>query len=156
MEIIEVATGLKKKVIITEVESKDFKILTKKRYFFDWRAIKGVAAIYKLQIENESTILGIVGVTDFPNEKRLEIKLIASSIENQGKNKKYDWIAGCLIAYVGSLAVEKYRQEACVSLIPKTELINHYMRKYHMIYGGWQLYIEKDSLEKILKEYYEL
>jgi hypothetical protein len=78
---------------------------------------------------------------------------LACSIENKGRFKQYDRIVGCLIAYACRLSVSRYLEDACVSLIPKTELINHYKQKYHMTYGGWQLYLEFGALNKLIKEY---
>jgi hypothetical protein len=37
--------------------------------------------------------------------------------------------------------------------MPKTELIKHYMDKYHMAYGGRQLYLEGEALFNLIKEY---
>jgi hypothetical protein len=81
--------------------------------------------------------LGAVGLVDWPEEKRIEIKLLAVSAGNIGKQRSYDGIAGCLIAYACRLAVAKYESEACVSLVPKTELVRHYMEKYYMAHAGW-------------------
>ena len=94
-----------------------------------------------------------MALIDFPSEKRIEIKLLATSIENKGKFKQYDRIIGCLIAYACRLSAKKYMEEACVSLIPKTELINHYKQKYHMAYNGRQLFLEYHALNKLIKEY---
>lgn len=150
-------SGISKKAVISLVEPADFTCLTRTRYFFTWKSLKQKATIYKLQIVDEEDILGVMALVDFPTEKRIEIKLIASSIENRGKNKKYDRIAGCLIAYACRLSIDKYLKDACVSLIPKTELLNHYKQKYCMIYGGWHLYLEGGALHKLIKEYsYEL
>jgi hypothetical protein len=153
MYIIEVCSGLCKKAIISQVNSEDFKTLTKNRYSFTWKSLKQTATIYKLQIEGEDDILGVMALIDYPPEKRIEIKLLANSIENQGKNKKYDRIAGCLIAYACRLSADKYRKEACVSLLPKTALIKHYKQKYNMAWGGWQLYLDGDPLHNLLKKY---
>ena len=68
MEVLEVRSGLRKPVVIRAVEEKDFKILTKRRYSFRWRALKGVAEIYKLHIEDEEDILGVMGLVDVPEE----------------------------------------------------------------------------------------
>lgn len=156
MYIFEVSSGISKKVVISRLDPADFTKLTRKRYFFSWKSLKQTA-VYKLNIEGEEDILGVMALVDYPTEKRIEIKLLANSIENQGKNKKYDRIAGCLIAYACRLSTDKYLKDACVSLIPKTELLNHYKQKYCMIYGGWHLYLEGDALHKLIKEYsYEL
>jgi hypothetical protein len=154
MEIIERASGHTKPVTINIVEEKDFKLLTKNRYSFTWKSIKDIATIYKLQISGEEDILGVMGLMDVPGDKRMEIKLLSNSIENRGKNKIYNRIAGCLIAFAGSQSVAKYGDDASISLVPKTELINHYMRAYYMSYGGRQLYLEGGTLKKLLQEYY--
>lgn len=87
MYIFEVNSGISKKAVISLVEPADFTSLTRKRYFFTWKSLKQKATIYKLQIVDEEDILGVIALVDFPTEKRIEIKLIASSIENRGKNK---------------------------------------------------------------------
>jgi hypothetical protein len=155
MEITELSTGQKKKVIISTVEEDDFKVLVKKRYSFNWKPFKDKLMIFKLYMEEQpEIILGVVGVTDVPDEMRMEIKLISNSKENIGRNKQYEGIAGCLIAFVGNEAVSRYRRYACVSLIPKTQLIAHYEAKYQMKYVGWQLYLEGDELRELIKTYY--
>jgi len=153
MHIIEVSSGLKIKAVITTIEPKELAMLTQKRYSFTWKSIKQTATIYKLNIENQNDILGVMGLIDFPTEKRVEIKLLASAVENRGKNKKYDRVAGCLIAYACRLAKAKYGDYSCVSLVPKTELIKHYTIKYGMVNGGWQLYLDGERLNNILNDY---
>jgi hypothetical protein len=153
VKIVEVVSGIIKPVIISGVEDKDFKLLIKKRFSFVWKAFRNSAIIYKLQIEGDDDILGVMGLIDYPEEKRIEIKLLASSIENVGKQKRYEGIAGCLIAFACQLAATKYGQDACVSLLPKTKLIKHYMQKYQMQHGGCRLYLEGNSLNKLLKEF---
>jgi hypothetical protein len=153
MYIIEVCSGICKNTVISKTDPFDLKILGRKKYFFNWRLMKKTAIIYKLTIEGEEDILGVMALVDHPDEKRIEIKLLACSIENRGKNKRYDRIAGCLIAFACCVSADKYWEDACVSLLPKTALINHYKQKYKMVWGGWHLYLEGDSLHNLLKEY---
>ncbi len=153
MEIVELATGRRKPVSISRAEDKDFRILTEKRFTFDWISLKETTTVYKLQLCDTGDILGVMGLIDFPGEQRIEISLLASSRENRGKNKKYDRIAGCLIAFACKLAAKKYEGNACVSLVPKTALVKHYMSKYSMRYAGWQLYVEGQDLDNLIKEY---
>jgi len=154
MHIIEVQSGHRKKVTISLAEPKDFKLLTRKRYSFTWKSLEKSATTYKLFIEGEDDILGVMALIDHPEEKRIEIKLLANSVENKGKGKKYDRIAGCLIAYAGRLSKAKYGDYACISLVPKTELIQHYIKKYCMVNAGWQLYLEGKRLNNILNKYF--
>jgi hypothetical protein len=153
MKIIEVETGQVYAVDINPVEEKDFKTLTKQRFSFNWKSVRLWLDNHKLQISERKNILGVMGLLDFPAEERIEIKLLASAIENCGNRKKYDRIAGCLIAFACLKAKTKYGDGACVSLIPKTMLTRHYMEKYHMLSGGRQLYLEKESLENLISEY---
>jgi hypothetical protein len=155
MHIIKVATGEKKEVVIRKAAPDDFRQLAKKRFSFDWKKYREALHVYKLFIKNEVDILGAMGLEDWPEEKRVEIKLLACSIENKGKEKLYEGIAECLIAFACRMAVAKYGIMACVSLIPKTELIEHYIRKYQMKYAGWQLYLEESALITLLNKHYD-
>lgn len=87
MKITEAATGTKKPVIVRKVDAEDFKLLIKKRFSFVWKAFRNSTTIYKLQFEREDNILGVMGLIDWPGEKRIEIKLLASSVENIGQGK---------------------------------------------------------------------
>jgi hypothetical protein len=154
MEILEVKSGVRKAVVVRLAEEKDFRKLTKRRYFFRWKALKGVAEIYTLHIEEEEDIQGVIGLVDVPEEERIEIRLLANARENQGRNKIYDRVAGCLIAFACDLAVDKYKRDACVSLVPKTKLVGYYMRKYCMVPKGRQLCLENEALNYIIDKYF--
>ena len=153
MAIIEVATGRKLTVSISPLEETDFKRITKKRYFLDWKKEKGTADLFKLTLLRESEILGLLALKDFPREFRMQIHLLCVSRENLGKGKKYDDIAGSLIAFAARTAISKYFDQACISLLPKTELRGHYKTKYGMMDGGPQLFLEGASLHAIIKKY---
>lgn len=92
-------------------------------------------------------------MVDWKEEKRVEIKLLASSAVNIGKHKIYDRIAGCLIAFACRRAVSMYGPEACISLVPKTVLVRHYMSRYYLTHAGWQLYLDGNNLFKLINEY---
>jgi len=83
-----------------------------------------------LYIDND--ILGAIAILKFPKEFRYEIKLLAVSKENVGSSKIYNGIAGCLMAFACKDCLREYGELACVSLIPKTKLKKHYIRKYDM------------------------
>ncbi len=154
MEITVVETSERKKVKIARVEEEDFKLLTKKKYFFPWMVWKDKAELFKLFIAGEDEIMGVMALLDVPADRRIEIKLLACSIENTTKNKMHDGIAGCLIAYACREAVKRYADLACVSLLPKTRLKGHYVVKYNMIDdGGRQLFLEGKSLIDLILKY---
>lgn len=109
--------------------------------------------MYKLSLAREDNIIGLVGFVDVPADYRMEIRLLASSSENVGKGKVYEGIAGSLISFVCREALAKYGDLACVSLIPKTELKQHYINKYGMLPGGRQVFLEGKELLDLIKKY---
>lgn len=153
MNITEISGGKAIPVFVQQVEPSDFKSITKKQFFFRWDELKDKADLYKLTFEDSPVILGVMALIDVPAEYRIEIKLIAVSKENKGRSKKYEGIAGCLITYAAREAISKYERLACISLTPKTELRQHYIKKYGMKTAGQQVYAENESLWELIETY---
>jgi hypothetical protein len=160
MRILEVATNAWHEVTIEEISSKDIRTLSRKRYFFDWKEAARQAPVYKLCIAGNNDIKGLMALVDHPQECRIEIKLLTASRENaisikeKGKKRKeFDEIPGNLIAFAGIQAFSKYGEQACISLIPKSEIREHYMKKYGMLNAGRQLYLESDLLRNLINKY---
>jgi hypothetical protein len=153
MRVLEVKSGKKTKAIVLPVKPSEYRFITKRSYFFDWKSAKEECLVFKLMIEGQTGIAGLMALKAYPEEMRYEIKLICVSRENKGRHKKYDWIAGCLIAYACREARLHYTIAACVSLIPKTGIKNHYMEKYGMLNAGWQLFLEGKSLDQMILNY---
>ena len=152
MYITEKSTGKEHKVKIELVSKDDLKSMTKSKFFFDWKT-ENKEGVYKLIKHDDNQILGLMSFLNYQSDQRIEIKLLAVSKENRGKNMKYERIAGTLIGYCCKEAVKRYGIEGCVSLIPKTELKEHYIIKYKMIDAGYQVFLEGESLLNILKNY---
>ena len=152
VKIIEISTGNEYSVEILPVESYEFKTLSKKRYFFDWK-IESNQEVYKLQIMGSSDILGLVSLERIPNEWRIHIRLITVSEENKGRGKKYDRIAGNLITHVAKIAILEFGELACVSLRPKSQIAQHYIDKYNMNITGMTLSIEVPEILDLIKLY---
>jgi ribosomal protein S6E (S10) len=152
MKIIDISTGEKHSVEILPVEIYEFKTLRKDRYFFDWKIEKN-QEVYKLQIKGSSDILGLVSIERISQEWRIHIRLLTVSKENKGKEKKYDKIAGNLIAYVAKIAIREYGELACVSLRPKSQIAQHYIDKYNMNITGMTLSIEVPEIINLINLY---
>jgi ribosomal protein S6E (S10) len=152
MKIIDTSTGEKHSVEILPVEIDEFKTLRKDRYFFDWNVEKD-QEVYKLQIKGSSDILGLVSIERISQEWRIHIRLLTVSKENKGKDKKYDNIAGNLIAYVAKIAIREYGELACVSLRPKSQIAQHYIDKYNMNITGMTLSIEVPEIINLINSY---
>lgn len=135
---------------MSRLDAGDYKSITKNRFYFNWKTERE-NYVYKLVFQDE--ILGLMSCKHHKSEKRIEIKLLAVSKENRGRNKKYDRIAGTLIGFACREAMRHYNIQGCVSLVPKTRLIKHYIESYGMINAGRQLFLEGLSMLKMLGEY---
>lgn len=152
MKITEVSTYREYTIEILPVEDTDYKSLKKARYFFDWKEEKE-QEVYKLIRDGSEEILGVISVERIPTEWRIHIRLLTVSRENKGKDKKYDKIAGNLIAYVSKLAVEEFGELACISLRPKTLIAQHYIDKYNMNKTGITLSLEVPEILDLINQY---
>jgi hypothetical protein len=152
MKIIEVSTGKEYPIEIVAIETTDFILLRKDRYFFNW-SIERNQEVYKLQIIGSRDILGLVSVERIPVEWRIHIRLLTVSKENKGSTKIYDNIAGNLITHIAKIAVLEYAEYACVSLRPKTQIAKHYIDKYNMNITGLTLSIEVPEILDLINLY---
>lgn len=152
MDIIETSSGFKLKIEILPLEDNDYKYLSKTRYFFDWKAERDFE-VYKLRIVGESDILGLISLERIPEEWRVHIRLLTVSSDNKGKEKRFDKIAGNLISHAARIAVIEYAEYACVSLRPKSEIVEHYIRNYNMTLTGVTLSIEMPEILDLIKLY---
>jgi len=152
MIVIETKTRKKLKTEVRPIEKDDFKLLTKKRYFFDWKEERK-QEIFKLTLEEKNDILGLISIERIPNEWRIHIRLLTVSEENKGQKKKYENIVGNLITHVSKIALREYAELACVSLKPKSKIAQHYIDKYGMNITGQTLSIELPEILNLIKEY---
>lgn len=153
MIVQRISSGEEKPTYVEIADSKDFSLLTKRRYSFDWKVYKQTADVHVLRLETGEEILGAMKLQHFPGEDRIEVELLSCSKENIGRNKIYDRITGCLLAFACYLCYMRHGSESMVSLYPKTVLRTHYMRKYGMNVEGIQLAFKKDSLTAIINKY---
>ena len=152
MYITETSSGSKHQIEIIPVEDVDYKSLNKARYFFNWKTEKE-CEVYKLRIAGSNDILGPISLERIPQEWRVHIRLLTVSIENKGDGKKYERIAGNMIAYAAKIAVREYAEYACVSLKPKSQIAQHYIDSYQMRVTGITLSIEVPEILDLIKAY---
>jgi len=139
-------------VVISPLKDEDYKKITKSRYYFNWKTEKE-NEVYKITVAGSDEIIGLMSIIHFPEEQRIQINLLSVSKENRGKDKIYDGIAGNLIAYACREGIRLYAEAACVSLQPKTELKEHYMKRYGMADAGMQVFLEGPDLFRLLEKY---
>lgn len=152
MNIVEVSTGNRYPIEVLPVERTDYKLLSKSRYFFDWKKEQKLEN-FKLVMKGQNDILGLVSIERIPSEWRIHIRLLTVSAENKGEKKVYERIAGNLIAFVSKMAVSDFGELACVSLRPKSSIVQHYITKYNMNVTGMTLSLEVPEILNIINQY---
>jgi hypothetical protein len=152
MVVIDVSTRKKHLVEIVPVENEDHQSITRKRYFFDWTEERG-QEVYGIRIVGTNTFIGLVSFERIPEEWRIHIRLLTVSLENVGRDKKYENIAGNLITFVAKIAVMEFAEMACVSLRPKEAIAQHYIDKFGMNVTGRTLSIEILEIMKLINTY---
>ena len=155
MRIENTKTGKFRKVKVDSLEKGDQKkIKNSDQFEFDWRLEKKKENnLYKLYLLDEKDeILGLLSLKDIKDELRIHINLIEISKRNIGRDKKYDRIAGCLIAHACQLSFDK-SYDGFVSLVPKTRLIDHYCKHYGFEQFGRQLGLGYSASVNLIKKY---
>ncbi|WP_046758836.1 hypothetical protein [Kordia jejudonensis] len=152
MIIKQIATGNLHRVQITPVQTNEYQKITKARYFFNWKTEKKYE-VYKLCMVDSSEILGLISLQRIPNEWRVHIRLLTVSVENKGKNKAFEGIAGNLITHAAKIAILEYAALACVSLRPKTEIAKHYINTYNFMATGLTLSIEMPEIINLINRF---
>jgi hypothetical protein len=87
--------------------------------------------IYKLRLEKERLMLGLMAIKDEkdPTIRAIKIELLEVDVAHIGSKKKIDFIAGCLIAWACKISIDR-GHEGTVYLVPKTSLITHFASAY--------------------------
>lgn len=152
MHVVELKTNKKFQVEVVSVSYQDSKRIKTDRFFFDWSREKKFE-LYQLRIKGSNEPLGLISLERIPVEWRVHIRLLTVSIDNVGKEKKFDRICGNLISYAARIALIDYGQLACVSLKPKSEIVQHYMNKYQFKISGVTLSLQMPELFELLNKY---
>jgi len=136
-------------VQITKADISDLNPST--NFEFDWNQEKEYE-VFKLETKSEDEILGLISLKIVFEELRIEIRLIEIQKTNVGKNKRYEKIAGILIAYACKRSFD-LGFYGFVSLIPKTQLQEHYQLKYGFKQFGRHLAVQLEESEIIMNKY---
>ncbi|MBO9727339.1 MAG: hypothetical protein J7623_01745 [Chitinophaga sp.] len=154
MEVLNIKTGQYEDARISLLQKNELTKSEKKRFDFEWEQ-ELIHNVYKQTLFNDDSILGLMSVLIYEAERRVEIKLLELARENRGKTKLYDRVAGNLITFACQLSF-KSGFDGFVSLIPKTELISHYIEKYHFRPVGKHLVLEGSSSDALITEYIKI
>ncbi|WP_183567754.1 hypothetical protein [Mucilaginibacter sp. SP1R1] len=154
MYVIHAESGQKLQAAISKLDTKEIAQINKtKRFDFNWNKEKGYE-VYKLTAEGVDEPIGLISLADRPEDIAIEIRLLASSLENVGDKKFYQRIAGCMIAFACRKAfIARYGGYVCLK--PKTDLRGHYQEIYG--FESTKLFLVTDGSNSLslIKKYYE-
>ncbi len=124
---------------------------------FDWKKAfrRKNTACYILRTKDESKmVLGLLGLKK--EDEMLIMDLIELAPFNKGKNKKHDYVAGCLIAFAcrESFNLES-NYKGFLSFMSKTNLIEWYKKKYGAVqaFSTNRMFIEPENGIKLIDTY---
>ena len=146
-------TGDKLRASVIACMTGDLDRLDVSRFEFDWMS-ESSFSVYRLEILSTKEILGLMSIDIIPSELRIEIRLLELSKENVGSQRRFQNVAGILFASACKLSF-KLGFFGFVSLIPKTQLIEHYQTKYGFEQYGRHLAMDMKKSQLIIKKYLE-
>ena len=156
--LVEKSTG---KIVDTKysiANKSELKSLKQKGWNFNWTAddLKD-SDIYKLTLENDDTIQGLVALTDFPRDKAMYINIAESAPHNIGENKKYEGVGGHLFAIAAKESVNRGYDGYLFLDAKNMDLVNYYHEKFGATLLGmphpYRMYIDEVNANKLLKIY---
>lgn len=132
--------------------------LKKHSWNFDWLddGLKD-STVYKLTLENDNSIQGLVAVTDFPRDNALYINIAESAPHNMGKDKKYEGVGGHLFAIAAKESFDKGYGGFLFLDAKNTELVKYYHDKFGATLLGmphpYRMFIDEQKAQELLKIY---
>lgn len=130
--------------------------LKKDGWNFNWRSTikRSQTETFVLRIKsNPTSIQGVLHLKK--QEGMLIMDLVEIAPQNIGKNKRYNYVAGCLIAFA---CRESFKLDSnykgFLSFESKTRLIDWYINNYYaQIAIGQKMFIEPSDGEKLIEIY---
>jgi hypothetical protein len=154
MHVLNTLNNKKHEVVIAPATTAAINdVARSKRFEFNWKKATGELT-YKLSLKQTGEILGLMSITDRPDELAIEIKMLESSKENVGKYKTYEHVAGCMIAFACRQAFLK-GYDGYVCLVPKTVLKQHYHSIYQMETTGRYMFVDGKKSYDLIRKYIE-
>lgn len=115
------------------------------------------STVYKLTLENDNSIQGLVAVTDFPRDNALYINIAESAPHNMGKDKKYEGVGGHLFAIAAKESFDKGYGGFLFLDAKNTELVKYYHDKFGATLLGmphpYRMFIDEQKAQELLKIY---
>jgi len=157
--LLAVSTGQRIEALLTRANEENVRGLDD-NWNFNWPELfqtKGSDFFKITTAETPEIVEGLVMFSVYFGEM-VFMNNLELAPRNIGKKKKYDWVAGCLIAYGCRIALEKGKgaYQGYLTFESKSSLIPLYREKYGATYaGGLKMFIDDVQGEKLIQQYLE-
>jgi hypothetical protein len=156
--IEEIATGQRLKTEIIRITQKEVnKIHKKNGWSFNWKQEfkERAGEVYKLVIEGDDKIQGLISIEPRPADQFIELHLIESAPFNRGRYKKYDKVATNMVAFACKMSFN-LGYDGFVIFTAKTRLIQHYIKTLGAeIISGNKMVIFTPAARTLVNSHYE-
>ena len=156
--LIERTTGKIVNTVFSLASLSELKPLKHQGWNFNWTAddLKD-SDIYKLTLEGDDTIQGLVALKDMPNDYAVYLKLAESAPLNLGKNKRYEGVGGHLFAIAAKISMDHGYGGFLFFEAKNMELVRHYQEMFGgKVIGGvhqYRMVIDEEAAEQLLNKY---
>ena len=156
--LVDKATGTIVNTKYSVVTDEELKCLKGNGWKFDWLHEElSEATIYKLTLDDDNVIQGLIALTDYSRDKALYINIAESAPHNIGARKKYEGVGGHLFAIAAKESVDKGYGGFLFLDAKNIELVEYYKEKFGATLLGmphpYRMFIDEENAQKLLKIY---
>lgn len=155
MFILDLETDRLLQIVIQNASLNEIK-LSSSKFEFNWTKLfkQSNTQTYSLKLDEENCeIIGLLHLIN--NQGMLIMNLVEVNQTNIGRKKRYDFIAGCLIAFACQKSFELDSDyKGFLTFTAKSQLIELYKTKYYAKQvNGQRMYIEPEFGVKLINKY---
>jgi len=157
--IEEIATGKSFETEMVLVRAEEIKTVHKKGgWFFDWKKEfkEPGHQIYKLVLQGDSKIQGLISIEPIPSQFYIEMHLIENAPHNHANGKQFVGVAANMVAFACKISFD-FGFDGFVAFTAKTSLINHYAETLgaRVIYNQNRMGIFTPAAKILVNSYYK-
>lgn len=130
------------------------KIQRSREFRFNWKKERESGRVCYALVHGDRELLGVMAVLVHSESSAVEICLLESAQTQIGKKKRYERIAGCMLAYACRISFG-HGFGGFIYLIAKTNLLAHYQKQYGMrrLAGQPTCYLDLGDALRLMNEY---
>lgn len=149
--LIEMKTG---KIVDTVVSVAKYEDLDLKGWNFDWQKEFKQGKVFKLLLENDDRIQGLVSLYYDKKSNAVYVRLVESAPHNLGINREFNGVGGHLFAEACKQAID--RDFDAIYFDAKTNLIKYYEDNLgaELIGYGNRMILEGEKFLELFERYY--